>query len=144
MHGLRVRTAFLDFWAGMRPLAVHSPPASINGGPASLKIDDIDRVINALEHQMAKPHGKLGAAKSLCFFETVKSSYSAEEMRLSNHEIQRRMSEKLGSENFNGYQVAGKALDRFEMEVNRLLPGKFVFAHLNGRVIKVSWKTARL
>jgi hypothetical protein len=90
---------------------------------------------------MAKPHGKLGAAKSLCFFETVQKSYSAEEIRLSNHEIQRRMREKLGNTEFNGYQIAGKALGRFEMEVNKLLPGRFAFSHLNDRVIRVTWKT---
>jgi len=138
-HSLRVQTALFDIWSARNVPAVIISSTEFDADAPALTREELDQVIAALEHQMTTEHGKRSVAKYLCFLEAVRRNYSTREVRLSNHEMQRRMSERLASSKINGYQVTGKALRKFELDIDRLLPGKIAFRELNGRVIHVSW-----
>jgi hypothetical protein len=105
-------------------------------------LEELDQVIAALDHQTNSEHGRRGAAKSWCFLEAVRKNYAAQGMRISNHEMQRRMCDKLQVEKVTGYQITGKALEKFKQEIHKLLGDKLVLKELNGKVIKVSWRKA--
>ena len=52
------------------------------------------------------------------------------------------MCDKLQVEKVTGYQITGKAFEKFKQEIHKLLGDKLVLKELNGKVIKVSWRKA--
>jgi hypothetical protein len=141
IHGLRVKLAFFDILGSRSFFSIANTPGTNTGNcTQTLTKEELDQAIAALEHQMRTERGRRGVAKILCFLEVLKKNYSAQQMRISNHEIQKRMSEKLNNGKVNGYQVTGKAFKKFEAEIQKLLTEKINFKELNARVISVSWK----
>lgn len=105
-----------------------------------LDINDLNRNIFALQHQLNVSRGANIAAKLLCFFEMVRDKLAVGELRLLNNEMKRSMTKRLTRVTRTGYHVSGKALKGFENSVNNILPRKFRFEPLNQNVIRVSWK----
>jgi hypothetical protein len=137
IHGLRVKTALSHFFSAATPASVSQSLTHVSDG---IDASEHDRAIIALKHQMSILHGRRTAAKRLCFLEIVKTEFQAHETRLSNAEMQRRMSSKLDASKVNGYQVTGDALRKFALEINTILPRRFLFEHLNDKVIRVRWR----
>jgi hypothetical protein len=138
IHALRLSTALSGFFLSNMATAVmrsevlgsHFPP---------LELSELDRVIGALEHQLGVSRGKQAAAKHLCFFEIVKEEHVYRETRLTNAQMLKRISAKLNLPKVNGYQVTGEASKKFALEIDQILPNRFLFEPLNEKVIRVRW-----
>ncbi|MBJ7533316.1 hypothetical protein JDN40_04235 [Rhodomicrobium vannielii ATCC 17100] len=142
IHSLRVQLALFDILSLQKTPTATTSSANSEVNPSLLTKEELDQAIAALEHQMKTEHGRRGAAKNLCFLEFVRKNYSAQVVRISNREIQRRMSEKIENGKVTGYQVTGKAFKKFELEIQKLLAGKLTFKELNARVIQVTWRNS--
>lgn len=140
IHGLRIKTALSEFLRTLPSAITISSQPSISSQTSALNVGELDQIITALQQQMSASHGKRAAAKYLCFFEMVKDKFSARELRLTNADMQRRMSLKLEMSKLNGYQVTGEALKKFSLDINDLLPDRLSFEHLSDKVIRVRWQ----
>ena len=140
IHGVRIKTALSEFFRAVPGAIAISSPPNVSPLPSALNIVELDQIIAALQQQMSAPHGRRAAAKHLCFFEIVKDRFNAKELRLTNADMQRRLTSKLETPKLNGYQVAGEALKKFSLDINALLPDRFLFEHLSDRVIRVRWQ----
>ncbi len=138
-YGLRIRTALSEFFGTFPEVIPLTSPIEVSTFTSKLKVEELDKVIMALQQQMSASHGRRTAAKCLCFFEMAKDRLSARELRLTNADMQRRMSQKLDMSKLNGYQVTGEALRKFSAEINDLLPNRFLFENLSDKVVRVSW-----
>lgn len=138
IHGLRIKTALSEFFCTAPGVLAISSPLKASSHISTLEVE-LDKVIIALQQQMGASHGRRAAAKYLCFFEFVKDKLGAKELRLTNAEMQRRMSLKLEISKLSGYQVTGEALRKFSAEINDLLPDRFIFENLSDKVVLVSW-----
>jgi hypothetical protein len=139
IYGLRIRTALSEFFGAFKEAIPLSSPLKGSTHTSKLNVEELDKVIMALQQQMNTSHGRRAAAKCLCFFEMVKDRLGAKELRITNADMQRRMSQKLDMSKLNGYQVTGEALRKFSAEINDLLPNRFSFENLSDKVVRVSW-----
>lgn len=139
IHTLRLKTALSGFFlSNMVTAVIRSETLGPHDFP-SLRLSELDRVLSALEHQLGVSRGKQAAAKYLCFFEIVKAEHVFRETRLTNAQMLKSMSAKLNLQKVNNYQVTGEALKKFALEINEILPQRFLFEPLNEKVIRVRW-----
>ena len=71
---------------------------------------------------------------------TTKKKFNYGEMRLSNGEMQSGMMRKLNKSKIKGYQVTGRALKKFETELNSHIPTRFALEAISPKIILVRWK----
>lgn len=139
IHAIRIKTALTGFLSSQAIGKFLETAPSATSRVTTLNLESLNQIISALEQQMLDSHGKRAAAKHLCFFEAIKDKIAIGEMKLTNAEMQRRMSSKLETEKCNGYQVTGEALKKFSQEVDGLLPNRFFFEFVSEKVILVRW-----
>jgi hypothetical protein len=135
---LRNKAMLLDFIAPMQFLQASSSLELTETEP--LEKRELEEAMAALEYQMSIHHGAVVAAKLHTFLELVKKKFNNEEMRLSNGEMQSGMARKLNGSKIKGYQVTGKALKKFETELNSHIPARFSLEAISPKVILVRWK----
>ena len=115
---------------------------------SSLRIKDIaqylllSEVITAhqgLLEQINKERGAHAACKLLYLMDAVLRRYSAGEVVIGNEGCRKFMADRLKRVP-TGYQVCGKAAEKYESDITKLLPNRFTFETLNATKISVRWQ----
>jgi hypothetical protein len=88
-----------------------------------------------------KINGKIGAnaaSKKLFLLDLVLQNYERGHVTLSNQRARDYIRETLGKP-ITGYHVAGKAAQKFEEDIRKLLPNRFFFERLSTHALRVRW-----
>jgi hypothetical protein len=139
IHWFRIKTSLSELLLTFSVARKVEIPRTAHTAVTPLALADLDRIIVALEHQLTIAHGKKVAAKHLCFFETVKMRLAEREARLTNAEMLKQITSKLSITKVNGYQVTGVAMKKFQIEIEDLLPNRFIFENIGDKVTRVLW-----
>ncbi len=87
-----------------------------------------------------RSHGSLGRLKRLCIVELVIENFERGQVELTNHLLKSRLERKLGpSVKLNGYQIAGRALERVRNEFSDDFRRSVKFEAVGSNKVRLSW-----
>jgi hypothetical protein len=118
-------------------------------GLPPLPIDDVHplsrmelgQLSHGLRRQIKDGHGAMAASKKLFLVETALQDFDAGEAVLSNSKARQYTERVLGKPN-QGYHVAGKAAKKFEEDIRKLVPKRFLFESVSAHSVRVRWRPA--
>jgi len=146
---IRVRTKMVDNPNGLnavyaairtqaRVTAVLSQLRSENGlKPLTRTV--LDPVRASLERQIKEGRGAAAACKKLYLIDFASRHYEKGEMLMSNQKCRDFVRRMLG-DTVNGYHVSGKAAEKYEAEIAKVLPNSFGFESLTRQSVRVRWR----
>jgi hypothetical protein len=143
--------SYPDLDAVMTTLRMHSnlrlPPfvtnpveTSCTPGEKHLSLRDLLIVRTSLERQITQKRGAQVACRNLYLVDLAERYHADGEAVIYNQGARSFMQERL--KECRGYQVCGKALKKYEIHINRLLPGRFRFEPMTETSVKVLWTPA--
>jgi hypothetical protein len=97
---------------------------------------------HGLQRQIKEGQGALAASKKLFLVEAALREFDAGETVLSNNKARQFTERALGKPN-PGYHVAGKAAKKFEEDIKKMMPQRFVFEAVSAHSVRVRWRPAR-
>ncbi len=89
-------------------------------------------------------HGSLGRLKRLCIVELIIENFERGQAELTNHILKSRLVRKLGPSapiKLNGYQIAGRALERVKNEFSDDFRRSVKFEAVGANKVRLSWFT---
>ncbi len=89
-----------------------------------------------------RSHGSLGRLKRLCIVELVIENFERGHVELTNHLLKSRLERKLGPSapiKLNGYQIAGRALERVRNEFSDDFRRSVKFEAVGANKVRLSW-----
>jgi hypothetical protein len=92
-----------------------------------------------LRRQVRQERGAIAATKKLFLIDAVLQHYDRREITLSNA-MAKEFAERTLGRAVSGYHVTGKAAQKFEDEMQKLAPQRFLFQKLSANAIKVRWR----
>ncbi len=107
---------------------------------ASLKEGLESRTV--LPGEGGKSHGSLGRLKRLCIVELIIENFERGQVELTNHFLKSRLERKLGPSapiKLNGYQIAGRALERVKNEFTDDFRRSVKFEAVGTNKVRLSW-----
>jgi hypothetical protein len=149
-HGLgskiRIRIKMLGDAAGLSPtftimrlrprLSIF--PSLSTDETKSLSRVELASIYHSLRRQVLEGRGAITACKKLYLIDAVIQHFDEGEVSLSNNKARDFLQRILGKP-IAGYHVAGKAAKRFEAEIEKLAPERFVFEMLSTHSLRVRW-----
>jgi hypothetical protein len=96
---------------------------------------------HALRRQIDEGRGALAASKKLFLVEAVLQDFDLGETTLTNSKARQYMERSLGKPHL-GYQVAGKAARKFEEDIKKMVPQRFLFEAHSAHSVRVRWRPA--
>jgi len=89
-----------------------------------------------------RSHGSLGRLKRLCIVELIIENFELGQVELTNHSLKSRLERKLGLTapiKLNGYQIAGRALERVKNEFSDDFRRSVKFEAVGSNKVRLSW-----
>ena len=89
-----------------------------------------------------RSHGSLGRLKRLCIVELIIENFERGHVELTNHILKSRLEHKLGQRaplKINGYQIAGRALERVKNEFSDDFRRSVKFEAVGSNKVRLSW-----
>jgi len=150
---IRVRTKMVDNPNGLnavytairtkaRVTAVLSQLRSENGLKPLIRTV-LDPVRASLERQIQEGRGAAAACKKLYLIDFASRHYEKGEMLMSNQMCRDFVRRMLG-DTVNGYHVSGKAVEKYEAEIAKVLPNCFGFEPLTRQSVRVRWRPVHI
>jgi len=119
------------------------------GAREPLSLSMLASIKEALESKSAqgpdainRSRGDIGRLKRLCIIELMIESFERGEIELSNHTLKSRLEKKLGPRaplKLNGYQIAGRALQRVQNEFSEEFRRAVKFEGVGPYKVRLSW-----
>ena len=125
---------------------LHVPDQTQNGYPLTLAM--LTSLKEGLETRTWLPgeggrsHGSLGRLKRLCIVELIIENFERGQVELTNHFLKSRLERKLGPAapiKLNGYQIAGRALERVKKEFSDDFRRSVKFEAVGSNKVRLSW-----
>lgn len=108
-------------------------------GIKPLEMAELQELEVMLQHQIEEGRGVYTACRILHLIDMVHQNYAAGEFVMTNHRSQSFMREKLAKTDVNGYQVCGEALAKFQIDIDKLIPHRFLFEPITNKNVRVRW-----
>ena len=89
-----------------------------------------------------RSRGDIGRLKRLCIIELIIENFERGEIELTNHTLKSRLEKKLGPRapiKLNGYQIAGRALQRVQNEFGEDFRRSVKFEAVGPYKVRLSW-----
>jgi hypothetical protein len=90
----------------------------------------------------SRSRGDIGRLKRLCIIELIIENFERGEIELTNHTLKSRLEKKLGPRaplKLNGYQIAGRALQRVQNEFGEEFRRSVKFEAVGPYKVRLSW-----
>ena len=90
----------------------------------------------------SRSRGDIGRLKRLCIIELIIENFERGEVELTNHTLKARLEKKLGPRaplKLNGYQIAGRALQRVQNEFGEEFRRSVKFEAVGSYKVRLSW-----
>jgi hypothetical protein len=127
--------------------ALHVQSAAGTRDPLSLSM--LTSMKEALESKSlhgpeatSRSRGDIGRLKRLCIIELIIENFERGDIELTNHTLKSRLEKKLGSRapiKLNGYQIAGRALQRVQNEFAEEFRRSVKFEAIGSYKVRLSW-----
>jgi hypothetical protein len=124
------------------PGQVHGSDPLTQGMLSSLKETLESRISRIGQDGADKSRGDFGRLKRLCIVELIVENFDRGEIEITNHSLKSRLERKLGpraSMKLNGYQIAGRALQRVKNEFNEDFKRCVTFDPVGPNKVRLSW-----
>ena len=125
----------------LRPRIVELPSPATAEGIQALSRAELAYLSHGLRRQIQDGRGALAASKKLFLVEAALQDFDVGETTLTNSKARQYMERILGKPNF-GYQVAGKAARKFEEDIKKLVPQRFLFETVSAHSVRIRWRPA--
>jgi hypothetical protein len=125
----------------LRPRMSELPTLNVAEDVQPLSQTELAFFRHALRRQIDEGRGALAASKKLFLVEMVLEVFESGEATLTNSKARQYMAKTLGKPHL-GYQVAGKAARKFEDDIKKMVPQRFLFETHSAHSIRVRWRPA--
>jgi hypothetical protein len=102
---------------------------------------ELGSLYHGLQRQIRDGRGAFAASKKLFLVEAALHNFDVGEAVLSNNKARQYTEHVLGKPN-PGYHVAGKAAKKFEEDIGKMVPQRFVFEPVSTHSVRVRWRPA--
>ena len=121
--------------------------AGITGARDPLSLSTLTSMKEALESKSlpeptSRSRGDIGRLKRLCIIELIIENFERGEVELTNHTLKSRLEKRLGPRapmKLNGYQIAGRALQRVQNEFGEEFRRGVKFEAVGSFKVRLSW-----
>ncbi len=126
---------------------LHVAGASAAADPLSLGVlksikESLESKTSNEPEALNRSRGDIGRLKRLCIIELIIENYERGEIELTNHTLKARLEKKLGPRapiKLNGYQIAGRALQRVQNEFAEEFRRSVKFEAVGPHKVRLSW-----
>jgi hypothetical protein len=125
----------------LQPSIAGLPAFASTESVQALKHSELAFLCHSLQRQIKEGQGALAASKKLLLVEAALRDFEAGETVLSNNKARQFTERALGKPN-PGYHVAGKAAKKFEEDIKKMMPQRFVFEAVSAHSVRVRWRPA--
>jgi hypothetical protein len=100
---------------------------------------DLASLYHGLKRQISEGRGAIAASRKLYLIQSVIEHFDSGETSLSNSKA-RDFTHRVLAKPIAGYHVAGKAAKRFEADIHKLAPNRFLFESPSTNALRVRWR----